>query len=72
MKPAAKTALRILLLVRGIGLFAVYLGRSGVREVPGALAGLGAASPPVLIPYFGVYIAHPTGWLPPSLAVRRC
>jgi hypothetical protein len=69
MKPAAKTALRILLLGLGFGLFAIYLGRSGVREVFGAFAKLGAAAPFLLIPYFAVYIVDAIGWrlafLPP-------
>lgn len=53
---------KAVLLALGLGAFAWYLHRAGLREVGAALARLGWAAPLVLLPYLGVYIVDALGW----------
>jgi uncharacterized protein (TIRG00374 family) len=73
MKPSSRTILRLTLLAAGVGAFAWYLGRAGLREVMEAFRKLGSFAPVVLIPYFLVYIVDAVGWrltFPGAMPVR--
>ena len=57
-----KLAIRILLLVLGLGLFAWLVARSDPREIWATLSVMGWAAPLILCPYFLVYVADTLGW----------
>ena len=53
---------RVVALALGIGLFAIYLGRTDLGAVGGAIRRLGWLGPLLLIPYFVVYLVDTWAW----------
>ena len=57
-----KTALRILVLALGLGLFGWFIHRAGPGEIMAQVAELGWWAPVILVPFFLVYLADTLGW----------
>ena len=57
-----KTALRLVLAVAGLILFAVFIHRAGIGEISRAFSALGWLTPIVLLPFAVVYLLDTLGW----------